>query len=164
MNVDDPDELIIPAVQGAVNLLSSAKKYGTRVKRVVLTSSCTAIATPGTEGTTVDERDWNEWSIKEVRTKGREAHGLDKNRASKTLSERAAWDWYEEHKQELGWDIVVLNPSLVLGPWLHKTEKFTDLGQSLRFYHSVVVKGEMSKEVLADMGCAGYYRLTELLC
>ena len=161
---DDPDEIIVPAVQGAVSLLASAKKHGTEVKRVVFTSSCTAIATPWTEGATVDERDWNEWSINEVRTKGREAHGLDKYRASKALSERAAWHWYEENKEGLGWDMVVLNPSFVMGPWLHKTENLTDLSQSLRFYHSMILKGQMSNDMLANMGYAGFIVSRSCFC
>ncbi|KAI1798372.1 NAD(P)-binding protein [Ganoderma leucocontextum] len=152
LDADDPDEIIVPAVQGTVNLLASARRHGKNVKRVVLTSSCTAIAAPGMEGATVDERDWNEGSIQEVRTKGRAAHPIDKYRASKTLSERAAWDWYEGKKEELGWDMVVLNPSFVLGPWLHKAESIAELSPSLRHYHSIVMKGQMGSESLAETG------------
>lgn len=164
MDADDPDEIIVPAVQGTVNLLASAEKHGSMVQRVTITSSCTAIATPGMEGATVDERDWNDWSIREVRTKGRAAHPLDKYKASKTLSERAAWDWYEGKKGEIGWDMVVLNPSFVLGPWLHKTERIDDLSQSLRHYHSVILKGQMSDELLAGTGYAAPYPLMGIVC
>ncbi len=162
-DADEPDEIIVPAVQGTLNILASAKKHGADVRRVVLTSSCTAVAEPGTEGATVDERDWNERSIREVRTKGRAAHAIDKYRASKTLSERAAWAWYEGETRNreggLGWDMVVLNPSFVLGPWLHKTEGVGGLSLSLQHYYSIVLKGQMSNELLAETGCGARYHL-----
>ncbi|TBU38651.1 NAD(P)-binding protein [Dichomitus squalens] len=152
ITADDPDEVIFPAVQGTKNLLASAKKYGNDVKRVILTSSSAAIASSSGEAAIRDETDWNDLSVQEVRTKGRDAHPFDKYRASKTLSERAAWDWYETNKAELGWDMVVLNPSFVLGPWLHKAENVAGLSTSLRYYHSVVLKGEASDEMLATSG------------
>lgn len=156
IDADDPDEVIVPAILGTKNLLAAAKQYGNDVKRVVLTSSCTAIATSTGEAGVRDETDWNEWSVEEVRTKGRDAHPLDKYRASKTLSERAAWDWYDANKAGLRWDMVVLNPSFVLGPWLHKAENMSELSPSLRYYHSMVLKAQESDEVLATTGYVGW--------
>ena len=43
MNIGEPDEVILPAVGGTVGVLCSALKYGTFVKRVVITSSSAAI-------------------------------------------------------------------------------------------------------------------------
>lgn len=40
---DDPSEIIDPAINGATGILTSAKKFGVNVKRVVLTSSSSAI-------------------------------------------------------------------------------------------------------------------------
>ncbi|KAJ7898306.1 hypothetical protein B0H14DRAFT_2557339 [Mycena olivaceomarginata] len=36
-------------------------------------------------------------------------------RASKTLAERAAWDFVEKHKSKLGWDLVMINSPFVAG-------------------------------------------------
>jgi len=41
--VDDPRDLIEPAVKGTVGVLESIKKYGSSVKRVVITSSAASI-------------------------------------------------------------------------------------------------------------------------
>lgn len=40
---EDPNEILGPAVNGAKNILKSAKKYGLKVKRVVITSSTVAV-------------------------------------------------------------------------------------------------------------------------
>lgn len=53
---EDPSEIIDPAVKGATGILESTAKYGKNVKRVVLTSSATAIVMEGQkEGDVYDE-------------------------------------------------------------------------------------------------------------
>lgn len=53
---DDPSEVIDPAVKGVKNILASAAKFGTKVKRVVYTSTTLAItAEDAKEGNTYDE-------------------------------------------------------------------------------------------------------------
>lgn len=46
---------------------------------------------------TFAEEDWNQVSIDEVEKKGTEAWRMHWYRASKTLAERAAWDFMKEH-------------------------------------------------------------------
>ncbi len=152
MNAAEPDELIVPAVNGTTGLLASARQFGTTVKRVILTSSGTAIASPTAEPRTVDESDWNDTAVREVREKGREASQIEKYRASKTLAERAAWEWYDVHKTSLRWDMVVLNPTFVIGPWMHPVDKVETLNESLSVYYAVVLKGRMSNEMLVNTG------------
>jgi hypothetical protein len=53
------------------------------VTRVVITSSVAAIISPDKKS--FDESDWNEFSIKSVEEKGKEADGGHKYRASKTV-------------------------------------------------------------------------------
>jgi hypothetical protein len=58
------------------------------VQRVVVTSSVAAITRPVDHQTTLSEKDWNEISTQEVESKGKDAAGIHKYRASKTLAER----------------------------------------------------------------------------
>ncbi|PPQ72545.1 hypothetical protein CVT25_004879, partial [Psilocybe cyanescens] len=110
---EDPQIYIQPAVKGTVGILESAMKYGTNVKRVVVTSSVAAILRNITVPTVLDENDWGDEWVKIVEEKGRDAPSLYKYFASKVLSEQAAWEFYENHKAKLGWELVVINPSHV---------------------------------------------------
>lgn len=85
---------------------------GTQIKRIVITSSCASVSDPTHEGL-LDEQSWNEGNIVEIREKGRGATQLAKYRASKSLAEKAAWAFVEQHKSEISWDISALNPPFV---------------------------------------------------
>ncbi|KAI0367230.1 NAD-P-binding protein [Pilatotrama ljubarskyi] len=148
----EPDELIVPAVHGTTGILKSAQKFGTSVKRVVITSSCAAVLTPSSEPHVFSEADWNEASIKEVQEKGRDAAGAAKYRASKTLAERAAWEFYEKNKASLSWDLVVLNPPFVFGPVIHEVDAPENLNESAREWYLTVVKSKLDNESLANIG------------
>ena len=99
------DELIVPAREGALRLLRAARGAG--VKRVVLTSSFAAI---GYGQPQVDrpftEHDW---------TKA-EGDGVTAYAKSKTLAERAAWDFMAREGGDL--ELTVVNPVGVFGPAL----------------------------------------------
>jgi dihydroflavonol-4-reductase len=99
------DELIIPAREGALRLLRAAKSAG--VKRVVLTSSFAAIGYGhGPRQTPFTERDWTDPDSADVRAYVK----------SKTLAERAAWDFISREGGAL--ELSVLNPVGVFGPVL----------------------------------------------
>ncbi|KAJ7635936.1 NAD-P-binding protein [Mycena rosella] len=132
---DDPAELLEPAIKGTVGILESARKYGKDVKRVVVTSSCAAVMNISTEPQVLSELDWNDQAVKEVEERGRAASAGAKYRTSKTLAERAAWDFVKTHKAEIGWDLSVLNPPLVLGPILHAIASPTALNTSTRMMY-----------------------------
>jgi dihydroflavonol-4-reductase len=110
-DVKDPQkELIDPAVKGTENVLEQANKTVT-VKRVVLTSSCAAIYTDCsdlelTPNGVFTEEIWNTTS------------SLDHQpySYSKTLAEREAWRIQAEQDR---WDLVAVNPSMVMGPSLN---------------------------------------------
>jgi dihydroflavonol-4-reductase len=96
----DEQELIRPAVDGTLRVLRAAAADG-GVRRVVLTSSIAAVHAGHTERRTFTEDDW---SI---------ADQSPPYEKSKTLAERAAWDFVAaQHPFEL----VAVNPGLVLGP------------------------------------------------
>jgi nucleoside-diphosphate-sugar epimerase len=96
------DELIVPAREGVLRVLRAARTTG--VKRVVLTSSFSAIGDGAAAGKTVfDETDWTDATAPDL-------YAYPK---SKTLAERAAWDFVGK---EGGLELAVVNPVLVLGP------------------------------------------------
>lgn len=103
INVKDPQrDLVDPAVQGTLNVLKACAQAG--VKRVVLTSSMAAVTDEPRSEHIYTEDDWNEKS------------SLERNPYyySKTMAERAAWDFIKE--QSPSFDLVVINPFLVIGP------------------------------------------------
>lgn len=104
-HVTDPDELIVPARDGALRALRFARDAG--VKRFVLTSSVAAVAyghPPGRDMFT--EADWTDASSPDVSPYAK----------SKAIAERAARDWIAD--QGGGMEFVSINPSLVVGPVL----------------------------------------------
>lgn len=106
LNATDPQaDLVEPAVKGTRNVLSAAANVPS-IRRVVLTSSMAAITDEPDSEHVLTERDWNGKS------------SLDRNPYyySKTLAERAAWDFVEA--QRPAFDLVVINPFLVIGPSL----------------------------------------------
>lgn len=124
VDVKDPQkELIDPAVKGTRNVLEAANRTDS-VKRVVLTSSCAAIYGDNADianapNGRLDESVWNASSSI--------AH--NPYFYSKTLAEREAWKIAEAQDR---WRLVVINPSLVIGPALQArptSESFNILRQ-----------------------------------
>ena len=98
------DELIVPAREGALRVLRAARAAG--VRRVVLTSSFAAVG----YGHPPQTAPFNETSWSEL---GGEAAPYVK---SKTLAERAAWDFIAAEGG--GLELAVVNPVAVFGPVL----------------------------------------------
>ncbi|MBZ9741787.1 MULTISPECIES: SDR family oxidoreductase [unclassified Mesorhizobium] len=99
------DELIVPAREGALRVLRAARDAG--VKRVVLTSSFAAIGygkmPPG--GQPFTEESWTDPTAK-----------VSAYVKSKTLAERAAWDFIAAEGG--GLELAVVNPVGIFGPVL----------------------------------------------
>jgi dihydroflavonol-4-reductase len=109
---EDPDELIVPARDGALRVLGAARDAGAR--RVVLTSSFAAIGYTPKPGAEFTEADWTD----------PDTPGLAPYPRSKAIAERAAWDLMERDGGDT--ELVVINPTFILGPTLT-----TELGSSL---------------------------------
>ncbi|KAI0078018.1 NAD(P)-binding protein [Panus rudis PR-1116 ss-1] len=143
---EDPNEYIRPAVQGTVHILESALKYGSKVKRVVVTASVACVVTLGLpELRTFTENDWNEGSIKEVEEKGKAAHPMHKYCTSKTLAEKAAWEFVEKHQKEIEWDLVTIMPPHIFGPVIHEVHEPSALNASMDGWYRHVLK-EVGRE------------------
>ncbi len=106
----DADEVVLPARDGTLNVLAAARAQG--INRVVLTSSVAAIM-----GSIADDRVYTaaDWS-------DTDDPRLTPYALSKTVAERAAWDFCEA----AGIGLTTVNPALVLGPAME-----TDYGSSL---------------------------------
>jgi nucleoside-diphosphate-sugar epimerase len=100
----DPDELIVPARDGALRVLSAALDAG--VERVVMTSSVAAIrgSRQSSKSTPFTEADW---------TDGDDAERTPYVR-SKTIAEKAAWELVRDAGAEDR--LAVINPGAIIGP------------------------------------------------
>jgi len=108
---DDPQkDLVDPAVKGTANVLNSAKEVSS-VKRVVLTSSCAAIYSDA-----VDCQEAPNGELTEDMWNTNSSLDYQPYSYSKTLAEKKAWEIAESQSQ---WDMVTINPSLVMGPPLN---------------------------------------------
>ncbi|KAF8583139.1 NAD(P)-binding protein [Ramaria rubella] len=138
--IDDPQKLIQPAISGTLGILSSISKYGTSVKRLVVTSSAVTLCAPpppSDRTRQITESDWDESSPKEVQEQGSAIPIPTAYAASKVLAEKAAWNFMEGNK-ELGWDLVTIIPPWVFGPFLHKVPSPSGLVFTLDFFYKVI--------------------------
>jgi dihydroflavonol-4-reductase len=102
----DENELIKPAVDGTLRALKAAKKAG--IKRVVLTSS-TASMQGGQYGIVhLTQDSWTDVNEKNVTAYFK----------SKTLAEKAAWDFIKNQTGNEKLELVVINPGPIYGPTL----------------------------------------------
>ena len=147
----EPEEMIKPAVEGTLSVIKAAAAAGPNVKRIIVLSSTAAVVGAPPAGATLDETSWNDVSPKAVEEKGRDAAQGDKYRASKTLAERAAWEWWGERKGQLGWDLVALNPPWVYGPFLHDVPRPEELNESAGMWYNAVVKGADDAALVSPM-------------
>ncbi|CEL00426.1 hypothetical protein ASPCAL00028 [Aspergillus calidoustus] len=136
---DDPQELIRPAVKGVTGILESARDHETRIRRIVITSSCAAILDTSEVKMVVSEQDWNDQRVQECETLGRSASGLSKYSASKTLTERAAWEFVEANKERISWDLATINPPYIFGPTIPDVKGPDSLKSSSALFYNAVV-------------------------
>jgi len=133
-DVEEPEELIRPAVNGTLSVLKSAAKAPGNIKRIIVFSSTVSIGIFRTTSTYTEE-EWNDEAVEDTKKNGKATNGLVKYSASKTLAERAAWEFYRKHKASLPWDLVAINPPWIFGPNLHEVDKPENLNtSSLRWF------------------------------
>lgn len=103
----DDREVIQPAVDGTMRVLRAA--VGARTRRVVVTSSVAAVFSGVSRGAerVFTEADWSDLS-------GR----MPAYSRSKTLAERAAWNYVAAQPDDRRPELVAVNPSYCLGPSL----------------------------------------------
>src|SRR6202451_1890745 len=107
----DPDELIVPAREGTVRVLSAARDAGAH--RVVMTSSFAAVGYSPKAVRDYTEADWTD----------PDTPGLPPYPRSKAIAERAAWDFIGTEGGDT--QLVAMNPTFIAGPSLVLTQRST---------------------------------------
>ena len=102
----DENEYIRPAVDGTMRAMKAAKKAG--IKRVVLTSSIVSMLEDADKSISIDNKSWTNVKAKNVSAYAK----------SKTLAEKAAWDFVNAQKDTPKMELAVINPGPVFGPTL----------------------------------------------
>ena len=115
----DEHELIRPAKEGTIRVLSYGYEAG--IRKFVITSSTAAISgsTPTSRNKTYSHEDWTDLEGK-----------ISAYTKSKTLAELAAWDFVDSNSDVI---LTTINPNVILGP-LHSGT----LGTSLRIIESII--------------------------
>jgi len=107
---DPQKELVEPARLGTRNVLEEVNRTPS-VRRVVLTSSCAAIY-----GDNADLADTPEGVFTEEQWNTTSSLDHQPYSYSKTVAEREAWTIHDKQDR---WDLVVINPSFVIGPGIN---------------------------------------------
>ncbi len=126
LNVKDAQlDLVDPAVKGTSNVLEAANKSNS-VRKVILTSSVAAIY-----GDAIDMK--NQHLSKFTENEFNTSSSLDHQpySFSKVQAEKKAW---EIAKQQSSWELIVVNPSFVMGPSLESISK----SESIKFMRNIL--------------------------
>ncbi len=106
MTAKDPQkEIVDVALNGTKNVFESIARASS-VKKVILTSSIAAILGNNKPNHIYTEKDWNEDATLKT-----SPYPL-----SKTLAEKFAWEFHKKLPEENRFDLISINPCLVLGP------------------------------------------------
>lgn len=108
----DPDELIVPAREGTLRVLRAGLDAG--ASRIVVTSSVAAVGGSTSHSSVpLTEEDWTDADNLKLTPYTR----------SKTIAERAAWDFVEERGEVE--KLAVVNPGAILGPLLSDDRSYS---------------------------------------
>lgn len=134
LQVEDVErDLLVPAIEGTLNLLRYAAKEAS-VKRVAITSSFAAITDftkggPNRPGYTYTKEDWNPFTRQDA--KGPVAYSV-----SKTLAEKAAWEFVKTERP--GFTLATFNPPMIYGPTLQPAVRLSTLNTSSKAIYTLI--------------------------
>ena len=139
--VDNQLDMLDPAIKGTEGVLMAVSKLAPAVKRVVVTSAFAAIVdTVRTKRYKYSEKDWNPVTLEYARTAPMGGY-----RGSKTLAERAAWDFVRE--REVNFTLATVQPPPIIGPIIHHLDSLDNINESNKRLRDLVL---------------GFYRITKL--
>ncbi|MFZ6026715.1 MAG: NAD-dependent epimerase/dehydratase family protein [Chloroflexota bacterium] len=102
----DPQAIIRPTVEGAMNIVRAAHHAG--VQKIIYTSSGRALGNSSPPGKPLDENSWN--------TRARVPYSI-----AKTQAEQQVWQYAHQHQL----DLIAILPLLILGPNIHRLSEST---------------------------------------
>ncbi|KAL1962339.1 hypothetical protein VTN77DRAFT_9752 [Rasamsonia byssochlamydoides] len=128
----DPQSFIGPAKKGTISILQSFLKYAPPdFSHFVFMSSIAAMVRRDVApGYVFTERDWNPLTEEVLQTMDPTLVRSIAYYASKTIAERALWDFMETHKPS--WTASALNPAVVSGPFIHPVARPEELNDTVK--------------------------------
>nr|QXT49511.1 Gre2p-SpyTag003 Loop B [synthetic construct] len=134
---DSERDLLIPAVNGVKGILHSIKKYAAdSVERVVLTSSYAAVfdmAKENDKSLTFNEESWNPATWESCQSDPVNAYC-----GSKKFAEKAAWEFLEENRDSVKFELTAVNPVYVFGPQMFDKDVKKHLNTSCELVNSLM--------------------------
>ena len=106
---DNEKDIILPAINGTVNVLKAIKSSAPQVSKVVITSSVVTQIDGNELNSAASEDTWNSISYERAKEDGRAAYV-----GSKTFAEKAAIEFVE--KEHPHFTVSTVHPVLVFGP------------------------------------------------
>lgn len=111
---------LVPTREGTKNVLESIRKRGHNVKRVVVTSSFSALMdldNAANPQCVITEKSWNPVTWEVAKDKESKAYA-----ASKKIAEQLVWKFYEDNKDRVPYTVTTVNPPYVFGPHVFEWE------------------------------------------
>ncbi|XP_002518578.3 anthocyanidin reductase ((2S)-flavan-3-ol-forming) isoform X1 [Ricinus communis] len=139
---DPENDMIKPAIQGVHNVLKACAKAKT-VKRVILTSSAAAVTVNKLKGPglVLNEKNWTDVEFLTSEKPPTWGYPL-----SKTLAEKAAWNFAQEHNI----DLITVIPTLMAGPSVTRDiPSSVDLATSLITGNEFLINGLKGMQMLS---------------
>ncbi|KAJ5469380.1 hypothetical protein N7539_008998 [Penicillium diatomitis] len=126
---DNEKDLILPAINGVKSILSASAQSGSKVRRIVLTSSFASVLdvdrNPPPDFVYTAEH-WNPLSYETAIDPG--SSSVVAYRGSKKFAELAAWEFIKTNAPRF--DLVTLCPPMVFGPTVHPVSSVDQLNES----------------------------------
>ncbi|KAJ5654441.1 NAD dependent epimerase/dehydratase [Penicillium lividum] len=142
---DIQKEMIEPAEKGTTEILKATHEHGgDSLKRLVLLGSAVSVLNSfedmSREGKPYTEKDWNPVTAEQAIEKNDTVLGYN---VSKKRAEAAAWKFMEQNRTSF--DLVVINPDIIIGPMIHPISGPKSINQTNQFAIASFIDGTHKK-------------------
>ncbi|PVF94241.1 NAD(P)-binding protein [Serendipita vermifera] len=155
-NATDPNEMVTPAVGSTKSILASIKNLAPTVKRVIITSSMSAVidASKGIRPNYVyTEKDWNPITWEETLS----GDPMSTYRGAKKWAEKAAWDFIEQERPNF--ELITICSPYMFGQVAQHVESVAQLNTSSAYLWAILTG---QKEVLEPQGVVLFTNVTDV--